>query len=958
MRKLVPFLLWLAAVIICADVAYSQTRKVSITGNVYSEQAKVGLVGAKVYLLNSEGAVVDSTTATTTMFYGTTLVKKPKYTFCINTGENYTVEATYPNYEPGYVTVNTAEIGKRETVHELEDLYLIREVQALKEVTVTASKVKFYNNGDTLVYNADAFQLADGSMLDALIRQMPGVELKDDGRIFVNGKFVESLLLNGREFMGKDNHLLLENLGAYTVKNVAVYDKQSDREKFLGKTLGESQYVMDVRMKKEFIGTYMANLEAGYGTEGRYMGRAFGMRSSATSQVMFAGAINNVNDARSPGQSTSWTPENMVSGLHKEKQLRADYMFNAPDQSWRFTGNTIFKHSSLDDETYTNNILFLTGANNYSYTYNNTRGKNLWLGSAAKYSRNFTNVMLATDLTVQYIDIKNKQSYTSATLNEQHDEVTKQVIENIYSVERPQLIESIVNRNLKADSTANRTYRIFGGISPTFKIPHTSDNLYVSVNADYKHETPINLNEQSINYGTDATPAVSKYQYFKNNPHHSLNLSGEMSYTYWFTGGYIQPIYKLTFEEKEKDSRLYALDRLSDLGVYGVLPSGYEQSFDYDNSYYGTHREMRNNIGFMLAFPVGKFAFQLAPNFVPVHQSLDYRMGNQRADFTRNSFVFETGMTHIYYRVGEYRSPMGMQSFKHTFDLELKASGNTPDMTWLVNIPYDVDPLNVYEGSSKLSNEQNYSVSLTYRYAPANSRVMESFMVRSTSMHNALVRGYRYDTSTGVRTIRSYNVNGNNSYGVTNSLSFPIKKVMLSSSTSYDYAHVVDMIGTDAEPTPYKIKNSYLTEQLSLQYSPFKWLALTAKEDFQWRKTMSDELNFTSISAITNNAGMTALFKLPARFQLSTDATMYARRGYGSAELNTTDWVWNARISWTNKKGQWLFALDGFDILKQLSAVNYSVNAQGRTVTYMNVLPRYLMFHVQYKFNYIPKRKL
>jgi hypothetical protein len=143
-----------------------------------------------------------------------------------------------------------------------------------------------------------------------------------------------------------------------------------------------------------------------------------------------------------------------------------------------------------------------------------------------------------------------------------------------------------------------------------------------------------------------------------------------------------------------------------------------------------------------------------------------------------------------------------------------------------------------------------------------------------------------------------------------------------------------------------------------LQYSPFKWLALTAKEDFQWRKTMSDELNFTSISAITNNAGMTALFKLPARFQLSTDATVYARRGYGSAELNTTDWVWNARISWTNKSGQWLFALDGFDILKQLSAVNYSVNAQGRTVTYMNVLPRYMMFHVQYKFNYIPKRKL
>jgi hypothetical protein len=944
---------------ICSIIVFSQNRTVSISGNIYSGQTKVGLVGAKVYLLNSEGAVIDSTTAVTSVIYGNQLVKKPTYVFRIPLGqESYTIEATYPNYESGYLAVNASTIGKRETIYELEDLYLVREVQALKEVTVTASKVKFYNNGDTLVYNADAFQLADGSMLDALIRQLPGVELKDDGRIFVNGKFVESLLLNGREFVGKDNHLLLENLGAYTVKNVAVYDKQSDKEKFLGKSVGESQYVMDVRMKKEFMGTYLVNLEAGYGSENRYLGRAFGMRSSATSQIMFAGAINNVNDTRKPGETTSWTPENMVSGLHKEKQLRADYMFNAPDQSWMFSGNTIFKHSSLDDETYTNSIVFLPGTKNYSYTYNYTRGKNIWLGSAAKYSRTFSNVMLATDLTIQYIDIKNKQTYTSATIDTQHDELTKSVIQNIYSVESPKLIESIVNRNLKSDSTANRTYRIIGSISPTIKIPHTSDNIFILVNADYQHETPINLSSQSINYGADSTPAATKYQYFKNNPRHSLTLSGEISYTYWFNGGYFQPIYRPTFEKKEKDSRLYALDRLSDLGIFGVLPSDYDQTFDYDNSYYGIHKQLKNAIGFRLSFPVWKFTIMLSPYFVPIHQSINYHQGAQDVNLTRNSFLFESSMTHIYYRVGEYRGSMGMQQFKHTFDFEVKAHGTTPEMSWLVDIPYDVDPLNIYVGAPKLSNEQQYDLSLTYRYAPTNSRFMESVIIHNSTIHNALVRGYRYDTATGVRTIRSYNVNGNNTYGITSLLSAPIKKVMLSSSTSFDYGHAVDMIGTDSEPAKYKICNTYLTEALSLQYSPVKWLALTAKEDFQWRRTTSDEPNFSTISAITNNVGVTALFKLPARFQLSTDATMYARRGYGSTELNTTDLVWNARISWTTKDKSWLFSLDGFDILKQLSAVNYSVNAQGRTVTYLNVLPRYLMFHVQYKFNYIPKRKL
>ena len=75
-----------------------------------------------------------------------------------------------------------------------------RSVKELAEVTVKATMVKFYNKGDTLVYNAGAFKLADGSMLDALIRQLPDVELKDDGRIYVRGQYVENLLLNGKDF--------------------------------------------------------------------------------------------------------------------------------------------------------------------------------------------------------------------------------------------------------------------------------------------------------------------------------------------------------------------------------------------------------------------------------------------------------------------------------------------------------------------------------------------------------------------------------------------------------------------------------------------------------------------------------------------------------------------------------------------------------------------------------------
>ena len=82
------------------------------------------------------------------------------------------------------------------------------------------------------------------------------------------------------------------------------------------------------------------------------------------------------------------------------------------------------------------------------------------------------------------------------------------------------------------------------------------------------------------------------------------------------------------------------------------------------------------------------------------------------------------------------------------------------------------------------------------------------------------------------------------------------------------------------------------------------------------------------------------------------------RRGYGSPELDTTDPVWNARLSYTPAKSKWVIMLDGFDMLHQLSNVNYAVNAQGRTITYTNVLPRYVMLHAQYRINIQPKKKI
>ena len=115
-----------------------------------------------------------------------------------------------------------------------------------------ATKVKMVYKGDTIIYNADAFNVPEGSMLDGLIKQLPGVELKDNGEIFVNGKKIENLTLNGADFFKGKNKMMLENLPYYTVKNVQVYDKQTPKSKFEGHDVEQKEYTMDVVLKKEY----------------------------------------------------------------------------------------------------------------------------------------------------------------------------------------------------------------------------------------------------------------------------------------------------------------------------------------------------------------------------------------------------------------------------------------------------------------------------------------------------------------------------------------------------------------------------------------------------------------------------------------------------------------------------------------------------------------------------------
>jgi hypothetical protein len=113
----------------------------------------------------------------------------------------------------------------------------------------------------------------------------------------------------------------------------------------------------------------------------------------------------------------------------------------------------------------------------------------------------------------------------------------------------------------------------------------------------------------------------------------------------------------------------------------------------------------------------------------------------------------------------------------------------------------------------------------------------------------------------------------------------------------------------------------------------------------------SDHDDFTALNVADFNYGLTAQLQLPWQLHLGTDLTMYSRRGYADERMNTNDLVWNARLSRSFLRGQLNVILDGFDILGRLSNITRRMNSQSITEVRTNVIPRYVLLHVTYRFH-------
>lgn len=879
-------------------------------------------------------------------------------------------------YQQEWISVT---IPKDKKIIELPTVRLSRprseDPEQLKELTVTASKVMFYHKGDTLVYNANAFLLAEGSMLDALIEQLPGVELKNDGRIYCNGKYVEKLLLNGRDLFNGNNELMLENLSAYTVKNIAVYDKLGRNSKLIGAKIdGDSQYVMDVRLKRQYANGWIVNAEGGYGSEERFLGKFFGMWYSNNASLSVLGGSNNLSDRSDPGREDgSWSPNDMSGGVTTRTHGAVVYTVKGPEDKWDFRGDVRFNRSKTISISNTNTQNYYDSGDTYRYTWSNmqNRGWNI----STNHNLNATvaqkvNLYFNPRFTYSKRDIA--EASTQALFSREIRDISEQMVKNIYNT-GDTLSRHLINRNLREALSHNKELET--GLTMSAFVPITSESknrqtLSLSANMNYINREEGRANQYSIDYASAASQSDKALQIFRGNPHWDKRASVTAKYLKFLnsTTREFGIDYGYYFLAERRTSILYLLDQMENYDFsssVSQLPSmrEYAPFIDADQS-----NTMRYNQHVHEIFP---HYFQI---FKPKEKT--------------SLWVSVTLPVEIWSRVMYYRWPeldkletIKRDNVKMGFRSNFNLSHTPEDSRWaisslsvnlkpvmspllyIVDRVNNTDPLNIMKGNPDLRDSYEFSVMLASNHGRPSGGTFHNVSLAYSTVFNQFARGFLYDPTTGVRTYRTYNVNGNWNLNGSYEFGFEFgKKKMfkLRSTTNPVYSNSVDFAGASGEetgdmPPRRKVNNITLGETLKLD-----WIMgrnrLSANVMARINRYNSSDPGFSDFTSWTCNYGISEVVNLPREWGVSSDLTLYTRRGFTDSRLNSTDLVWNARVTKSIMKGSVVLAVDAYDLLHQLSNINYVVNAQARTETVSNVIPAYVLFHIQWRFNKQPKK--
>src|SRR5690606_36517500 len=145
-----------------------------------------------------------------------------------------------------------------------------------------------------------SFKTKEDAVIEDLLKELPGVEVDEDGNIKVNGKTVNKILVNGKPFFGNDPTITTKNLSKDIIEKIQVLDTKTDAEAFAGEEGDKSSKTINLVIKEENNKGIFGRVAAGVGTNKRYEAAGMFNYFDNDQRVSVLAGQNNIN---SPGFS-------------------------------------------------------------------------------------------------------------------------------------------------------------------------------------------------------------------------------------------------------------------------------------------------------------------------------------------------------------------------------------------------------------------------------------------------------------------------------------------------------------------------------------------------------------------------------------------------------------------------------------------------------------------------------
>jgi len=235
----------------------------------------------------------------------------------------------------------------------------------LKSIEIKASKTSFSIRHDTLIFDATAFKLSQNAAVGDLLKKLPGVVIDKDGNITVNGKSVNKIQVDGRNFFGDNKDAATRYLPADIIDKIEVAPtKNIAQQRSLSVKPPSEDVTINLTLKKNKNTGIIANLTTGAGTHGRY--NADGMINSFQQpvRVSIIGTVSNVEGAQG-GRPMVVSPGSGGGGLSTRQTGSINLnMGRSSDLTYSYNGRT---NTSEQQTTHLNLIpgnSFTSNSNN------------------------------------------------------------------------------------------------------------------------------------------------------------------------------------------------------------------------------------------------------------------------------------------------------------------------------------------------------------------------------------------------------------------------------------------------------------------------------------------------------------------------------------------------------------------------------------------------------------------